>query len=207
MPLQNRVTPTGRIIADPARGTLMGNRGVLHDDAQNLGTRRWASKAWIACVLEFKGTRRKVMTPNCYTELFFLNEATALAAGHRPCAECRRAGYNAFRAAWTAVHSPGNPPRAPEMDAVLHVERVEPCSRRQITHRRLASDLPDGTFVQLEERSWLVRQGRVHLWRPAGYGETRPLPDGEVTVLTPASMVAVLANGYHAAIHESVDAE
>lgn len=206
MPLQNRVTPTGDIIVDPQYGTLMGNRGVLHDDKRNLGTRRWTSKAWIVCLLEFRGTRRTLMSPGWYTELFFLDEATALAAGHRPCAECRRADYNAFRTAWAAAQSNASTPRAPEMDAVLHAHRVEPYSRQQITHCRMASNLPDGTFVQLDDQSWLVHHGLLHLWSSGGYRDKRALPVGDVVVLTPAPTVEVLANGYHASVHGSVNA-
>src|SRR5262245_10377094 len=125
MPLQNRVTPTGEIIADPARGTLMGNRGgPLHRPDQTLGARRWVSKAWICCRLEFKGRRRQVMSPGKYTELFFLDEATALAAGHRPCFECRRAEAEQFARLWAKVHGAHDRARAGDMDRVLHAERV-----------------------------------------------------------------------------------
>src|SRR4051794_26424644 len=99
MPRQNRVTPSGDIITTPERGTLMGNRGVLHDADARI-VRRWQGKRWIACVLEFKGRWRPVMAPGRYTELFFLDEATALAAGHRPCAECRRRRFDEFRDTW-----------------------------------------------------------------------------------------------------------
>ena len=206
MPLQNRVTPTGDIIVDPKYGALMGNRGVLHDNKQKLGTRRWTSRAWIVCLLKFKGTRRTLMSPGCYTELFFLDEATALAAGHRPCAECRRADYNAFRAAWAAAHSNAAAPRAPEMDSVLHAHRVEPHSHQQITYRRMASALPDGTFIQFDGRSWLIHDGRLNLWSSGGYLDRRPIPECVVTVLTPTPTVHVLANGYPASVHASVNA-
>ena len=205
MPLQNRVTPTGEIIADPARGTLMGNRGILHHGPGRLGTRRWTTKAWIACALQFKDRHREVMNGRSWTELFFIDEATAFAAGHRPCAECRRDDYDAFRSAWAAGHSHGDLPKAPAMDAALHAQRVEPYTHRQITHRASAPDLPDGAFIEHDGQCWLVRKSRLHLWSPEGYGATHPLPTGEVTVLTPALMVAVLANGYRAAIHRSAD--
>ncbi len=205
MPLQNRVTPNGEIVVDPARGTLTGNRGILHDAPGQLGSRRWTSKAWITCALEFKARRRAVMNGRSWTELFFLDEATALAAGHRPCAECRRADYNAFRGAWATAHQNASVPRAPEMDAILHRHRVEPSSRQQITHRRMASALPDGTFVEFDDRYWLLHNGALHLWSSGGYCERRALPAGEVTVLTPAPTVDVLANGYHASVHESAD--
>src|SRR5215831_7590036 len=124
MPLQNRVTPFGEIVAVPERGLLMGNRGIIHDPATRRLNRRWASKAWIICLCEFRGVRRKVMATRSWTELFFLDEATALAAGHRPCFYCRRREANRFRAAWAAGH--GAPlPTAAQMDAVLHSERLQ----------------------------------------------------------------------------------
>src|SRR5437762_13426760 len=126
MPRQNRVTPFGEIIATQGRGTFLGNRGVLHDGAGHV-KRAWQLKRWLVCVLEFRGRKRQVMTPGHYTELFFLDEATALAAGHRPCAECRRERFNAFRKAWRSAH-PGagasSLPTADEIDRRLHAERV-----------------------------------------------------------------------------------
>src|SRR3954453_18158595 len=132
MPRQNRVTPFGEIVAVPERGSLMGNRGILHDaaardDPDARIRRRWAGRAWISCLLEFRGRRDPVMAPGHYTRLFFLDEPTALAAGHRPCAYCRRAAYNAFRDAWAAgnpQHGLGPTPRATEIDRVLHAERL-----------------------------------------------------------------------------------
>ena len=207
MPFQNRVTPTGDIVAHPARGTLTGNRGILHDGPGRLGSRRWTTKAWITCALQFKGRHREVMSGRSWTELFFLDEATALAAGHRPCAECRRADYDAFRAAWACANAGENLPKAPQMDAVLHAERVEPYTRRQITHSRPARDLPVGTLVRLGEESWLVEKGRLHLWSLDGYTQKRSLPNGEITVLTPVSIVKVLTSGYQPDIHASVKRE
>lgn len=206
MPLQNRVTPNAEIVADPARGTLTGNRGILHVAPGVLGPRRWTSKAWIACAIEFKARRRQVMNGRTWTELFFLDEATAFAAGHRPCAECRRAAYDIFRTAWAAAHPNGTSPRANEIDKALHAERVERSSRRQVTHERTASELPDGTFIRLGNECWLIHDGRLHLWSPGGYRATRPVPPDEVTVLTPASLVAVMASGYRAALHPSANA-
>src|SRR5262249_35689626 len=153
-PLQNRVTPFGEIIAVPQRGTLMGNRGgCFHRPDKTLGARRWVSRRWIACVLEFRGRHREVMAPGRYTELFFLDEATALAAGPRPCAECCRDDHERFKDAWRRGN-PGErlPPGASidALDAVLHRERVRP-DRSKVTYRARLGDLPDGVFVALDD--------------------------------------------------------
>ncbi|ALG90096.1 hypothetical protein JT55_04840 [Rhodovulum sp. NI22] len=202
MPLQNRVQPTGQIIATPARGLFMGNRGILHDEQQRLGAARWRHKAWITCALAFKGRRRGLMTPHSYTELFFLDEAVALAAGHRPCAECRRADFNRFGAAWALAQ--GRAARAPAMDAALHRARVTR-DRRQITHMADIAALPDGAFVALPGGKICLVLG-AFLWpyRPEGYASPLPRPaGGNVTVLTPRPAVAVLAAGYRPALHPS----
>src|SRR5262245_55192180 len=147
MPRRNRVTPLGDVVAVPDRGTFMGNRGVLHDEGGRV-RRAWQVRRWLVCVLEFRGRQRRVVTPGRYTELFFLDEATALAAGHRPCAECRRGRFNAFRAAWAAAFpdTSGSPlPTADEIDRRLHAERVgEDGSKRCFTAR--LNELPDGVF-------------------------------------------------------------
>jgi hypothetical protein len=151
MPLQNRVTPFGEIVTVPERGTMMGNRGILHDAAGRL-RRRWASQLWICCVLEFQGRREPVMAPSHYTRLCFLDEPTALAAGHRPCAYCRRSAYLAFRSAWAAGNAElglGPTPRAVEIDRVLHNERVGPGGSKRL-HRARVEGLPDGTFVTFD---------------------------------------------------------
>src|SRR5690349_24701454 len=138
MSLQNRVTPAGVIVADAGRGLMMGNRGCLHGPDRRLGTARWRSQAWICCVLEWRGVRRDPMPPGRWTALFFLDEATALAAGHRPCGFCRRSYFNDFAEAWRVAEGLADRPRAPEMDAVLHRQRVESRTRRQLTtHARL----------------------------------------------------------------------
>jgi hypothetical protein len=147
-PLQNRVTPFGEIVAVSERGTMMGNRGILHDVTGRL-RRRWTSPLWICCVLQFRGRRDPVMAPGHYTRLFFLDEPTALAAGHRPCAYCRRAAYNAFRSAWTAANADlglGANPRAVEIDRVLHAQRLGPGGSKRL-HRADLTSLPDGTFI------------------------------------------------------------
>src|ERR1700761_3807879 len=154
MPLQNRVDPFGELFATPARGTMFGNRGGrIHTDDRKLTQRRWASRQWICCVLDFKGRQRDVWG-RYYTELFFLDEVTALAAGHRPCFECRRKEAEAFAAAGQRAVQPLRPPRADEMDLVLHGERLEGRAKR--LHRRNIDGLPDGTFVVLEEAAWAV---------------------------------------------------
>ena len=191
MSYQNRVTPTGEIIATPARGTFMGNRGVLHN-AQGEIVRAYQGKRWITCLLEFKGRRRPIMKPGRYTELFFLDEATALAAGPRPCRECRRHDYDRFAALWRDVH--GGTGRAEEMDRQLHVERM---AKSKPTYTNL-DDLPDGVFVQNENgEALLIWQRQLRLWTPSGYSTTFPLTTpGPFTLLTPPSTVQVIRAGY-----------
>jgi hypothetical protein len=186
MPLQNRVLPTGEIVADPARGMFTGNRGCLHDDQRQLGRARWKGRAWIICALDYKGWRRVVMTPRTWTELFFLDEAVALAAGHRPCALCRRAAFLAFQAGFGGL-------KAPQMDAVLHGARLE--GRGQRRHQAPLEGLPDGVFVD-HGGPHLVRGAGLWPYAPAGYGTPVARFEGEVTVLTPAPTVAVLRAGY-----------
>jgi hypothetical protein len=206
MPLQNRVTPMGDIIADPARGTLMGNRGILHDASRRLGTARWRHRNWICCRLSFKNRRREVMAPRRYTELFFLDEASALAAGHRPCCECRRDDFCAFQAAWRRA-ADASDASAAAIDRVLHQARVDPRSRRQIRFEAPLDEVPDGAFVVLwsdDSVPLLVAGGRLLPWRPAGYGPPRPRPSGiDCLVLTPRPTIAVLRAGYAPALHPS----
>lgn len=200
MARQNRVTPEGQIIADPARGLFMGNRGCLHDDQGRLGPARWRHPHWVACVLAFKDRHRAIMAPHRYTELFFLDEAVALAAGHRPCAECRRADYLRYRAAVTSA-----PLSAPQIDHLLHAARVTR-TRAQVTHSAPLDDLPPGTFLRLPGVAppLLLHQDRLWPYTPAGYGAALPRPAGAtVTVLTPRPSVAALRNGYRPVLHPS----
>jgi hypothetical protein len=199
MPLQNRVTPFGEIVALAGRGLMMGNRGVLHDDARRI-VRPWQVRRWIACRIEFRGRRRVVMRPHSYTELFFLDEAAALSAGHRPCAECRRQDYQRFRSSWETRF--GGPANADAMDARLHADRLR--AREKRTYREDLANQPDGAYVALEERAWLVWGNELLAWSDTGYADRRSRPvKGDVEVLTPAAIVAILAAGYRPEIHPS----
>ena len=201
MPLQNRVTPFGEIVALAGRGLMMGNRGILHDDARRI-VRTSQLRRWIVCRLEFKGRHRVVMRPHSYTELFFLDEATAFAAGHRPCAECRRTDYQRFRDLWASCH--GEPASADLMDAQLHRERRDGHAKR--VYRADAASLPDGAYIVFDDRAWLVWGKNLLAWSALGYSERRARPaHGGVEVLTPRSAVAVMAAGYRAAIHPSAE--
>ena len=205
MPLQNRVDPCGAIFASPARGTFMGNRGgALHNRKREI-VRQYASRRWITCLLEFKGRRRSVMSPGRYTELFFLDEAVALAAGHRPCAECRRARFNAFRDAWIRSGNPreGNSVFADEIDRELHRARIDR-RKRKLTHEASLKSLPDGCFIQIEGSSYLVWGDTLLLWSPDGYMEKRQWPNNlTVTILTPEPIVRCIRQGYRPEIHKS----
>ncbi len=205
MPLQNRVTPTGDIVAVAARGLFMGNRGILHDAAKRLGRSRWKHKVWIICRTSFRGRHRAVMAPRRYTELFFLDEAVAIAAGHRPCFECRRQDYYAWQAAWRAGNGGASLPPAAEMDARLHDERLEPGTRRQRQWQAAPGDLPDGAFILWDGRPCLIARGRLWPWSHRGYGASTALPHTEsVTVLTPPASIGALRGGYSPVLHQSV---
>ena len=208
MPRQNRVTPFGDIIATPERGTFLGNRGVLHDHAGHI-QRAWQLKRWLVCVLEFRGRQRQVMSPGRYTELFFLDEATALAAGHRPCAECRHARFLDFCHAWGKVHPVDGGASRPTADAIdcrLHTERVT-ADRSKRSYSAKRDELPDGVFVSVAawgEQAFLVWGGHLLAWSPGGYGARRRRPRSEqVQVLTPPSTVAAIRAGYVPDIHPS----
>lgn len=190
-PLQNRVDPYGELFATSARGALMGNRGGrFHHPDRTLGRRRWASKQWIACLCDFKGRRRAVWGQG-YTELFFLDEVTALAAGHRPCFECRRAEAEAFGRAF----GEGVRPSAPNMDAILHRERLDHGAKRLWDAR--IERLPDGATIERDGRPFALRGDAILPWSFAGYGAPQPRPRaGPARVLTPPSIVRALAAGY-----------
>ncbi len=201
MPLRNRVTPFGEILALAGRGTLMGNRGILHD-AQRTIVRDSQVRRWIACRLEFRGRHRHIMTPGRWTELFFLDEAAAFAAGHRPCAECRRADFVRIQDAWRHVY-PDALPLADVIDARLHTERrLGPWIKR--TYTAQLETLPDGSYIKLDDRPWLVLADTLLAWSADAYQDRRRRPPtGPVVVLTPPSIVAVLRAGYAASFHPS----
>jgi hypothetical protein len=198
-PRQNRVTPFGEIVAIPERGAWTGNRGCLHDDQGRLGRARWRSRAWIACRLEWKGWRRPIMAPGRWTELFFLDEATSFAAGHRPCAYCRREDYRRFAQA-VAGEFGGAAPRAPAIDARLHAERLDGRDKRLAPHR--LGDLPEGAMLALDGAAWLVWRGALRRWSPAGYGARLDVdPARIVQALTPALTMAAMRAGYSPQVH------
>lgn len=199
MPLPNRVDPFGNLIATPARGTLLGNRGGrFHADGRKLTGRRWASKQWICCELAFKGRHREVWGDG-YTELFFLDEVTGLAAGHRPCFECRRQEATRFAHLFSGKKQRAS---APAMDAKLDAERLDGKAKR--THAQALDDLPDGAMIVLAGEPHAVRGQSLLRWSPSGYGRPQPRPRGiDVDVLTPPSILAVLARGYAPRWHPS----
>jgi hypothetical protein len=199
VPRQNRVTPRGELIAVPDRGMFWGNRGVLHDSQGRL-VRYSRGRAWAICVLEFKGRRRRQWAPGRLTELYFLDEATGLAAGHRPCGECRYRDYQAFKHAWAAAHG-GEVPGVGAIDARLHADRLAGPGVRRSYLAPLA-ELPDGTMVELGEAPWLVYAGGLLAWTPGGYRDRRAKgPATAVTVITPRATVATLAAGYRPVVH------
>lgn len=199
MPLQSRVSPFGDLFATSARGTLMGNRGGrLHDSDKKLTARRWTSKQWICCKLDFNDRHRKVWGDS-YTELFFLDEVTAFAAGHRPCFECRRKDAEHFAALFSGGAKRAS---APDMDRVLHAERLDGKQKR--LHRMAINALPDGVIIVQGADAFAVRGARILPWTPSGYGAPQPRPRGvEVDVLTPPAILDVLERGYHPQWHPS----
>ena len=203
MPLQNRVGPAGELFRTHARGTMMGNRGgVIHNSDREI-TRRFKSRRWITCVLEFRGRHRIVMSERRYTELFFLDEAVAFAAGHRPCAECRRDRFNAFKEAWRRSRGQVSPPYADEMDLELHPARIDKRGEK-LTYEAALGSLPDGCFVRVDGRSYLVQGGALLLWTPEGYLQREVVQQDLVaTVLTPGPIVECFRQGYLSEIHES----
>jgi hypothetical protein len=202
MPLQNRVTPTGDIIATPHRGMFTGNRGIIHDPAtKTLLTKRWSTPAWLTCLCEFRGWRRKVMGGRSWTELFFLDEATAFAAGHRPCFFCRRDDANRFRSAWEEGNGAAKL-LARDIDAVLHRERLDRGQKRLHPLTVPVNELPDGAMVQAGAESYLIAQGTVLQWSPAGYGTGKNAIENAM-LLTPPSTLRALKAGYRPVLHPS----
>ncbi|MFG1202307.1 hypothetical protein V5F29_07930 [Xanthobacter aminoxidans] len=194
---QNRVTPLGMFEAVPARGLFMGNRGNLRrrDGTQKI----WHARGWVCCVTSFRGRRIDLDDPRRYTPLFFMDEAVALAAGHRPCGECRHADYQAFKQAWRRAFTLADdaPLTAGDMDKALHAARI--ARSRQTTFRAASRDMPAGTFVALDDRpgeAFLIDQSELYRWSHAGYGPPVPMPGTDATVLTPRPTLAVLRAGY-----------
>ncbi len=205
MPLQNRVTPFNVLEAAPERGTLMGNRGILHDAGKRIGVSKWKHKRWLACRTLFKGRKRGLMVPGEYTALFFLDEAVSLAAGHRPCKECRRTDHERFLARWIEAHQPDKleRPSVDVVDEALHRDRVD--GRRQRRHGARLGDLPDGAMLVLPEepdQAFLLWRDELHRWSHGGYVVRRAVdPDVTVEVLTPRATVEVIRRGYEPAVH------
>lgn len=202
-PLQNRVTPFGEIVAVAERGLFIGNRGIIHDpQTQRLLSRRWATRRWLICLCAFKGRRRDLMSASNWTELFFLDEATALAAGHRPCFECRRRDAEAFRTAWA---DEGGKRTVEEMDRVLHEERLDGRDKRchPLAHRW--QSLPDGTMIASNGEAYLVTSGESRRWTPGGY--RGGIPEGNICLLTPPTTVRALMNGYQPVLHPTAKPE
>ena len=199
MSLQNRVEPYGELLATPARGTMFGNRGgKFHRDDKTLAAGRWVSRQWICCVLNFKGRQRKVWG-RYYTELFFLDEVTALAAGHRPCFECRRKDAEQFALLFSGKKRRAS---AAAMDKVLHSERLNGKAKR--SHRGKLDSLPDGAMISLDGDAFAVRGHSLLMWAPDGYSRPRSRPHGiDVDVLTPPSILTVLRRGYVPLWHPS----
>ena len=202
MPLQNRVTPTGDIIATVHRGMFTGNRGIIHDPAtKTLLKRRWASRAWLTCVCDFRGRRREVMAGRSWTELFFLDEATAFAAGHRPCFFCRREDANRFRSAWEKGNRVSNL-HAGDIDTVLHRERLDGSRKRLHVLPLPLLQLPDGAMVRAGEESFLIAKGRALQWSPDGYRKAQGAIT-EAKLLTPPSTLRAFSAGYRPVLHPS----
>jgi hypothetical protein len=203
MPLQNRVTPFGDIVAIAQRGLFTGNRGIIHDPATKmLIRRRWTTRAWLICSCDFKGRRRTPMAGRSWTELFFLDEAVALAAGHRPCFLCRRAAAQRFQACWASSPA-APPPSARQMDAVLHRERIAQGRKRLHPLPLPPSALPDGAVVALAGHAYTICSGLAYRWTEDGYDHGEILRDADWLV-TPPSTLRVLLAGYRPILHASI---
>ncbi|MCK5874222.1 MAG: hypothetical protein P1U78_09450 [Alcanivoracaceae bacterium] len=206
MPLQNRVDPWGILQSVPARGAWLGNRGILHDENKQV-VAPWRHKSWVTCKLEFQGRKREIFSPGKYSELFFLDEATALSAGHRPCAECRRERYNEFKAIWCAANLENGSSTdisVAQIDKQLHMERAVRGGGK-VTYRTDFGAVPAGAFIEIGGGAFLLWQGRLHQWSVHGYSPSNLVPSqlDVVTMLTPASIVRVLQHGFRPQVHES----
>ncbi|HEU0196146.1 MAG TPA: hypothetical protein VFQ88_02890 [Nevskiaceae bacterium] len=206
MPLQNRVSPFGALEAVAARGAWLGNRGILHNDQQRI-VAQWRSKAWITCELRFRDVHRQVFSPHTWSELFFLDEATAFAAGHRPCAYCRRPRYREFKRSWCAANRElldSAEPRATQIDALLQAERVTRDGHKRVWTTGYG-ELPSGAFIALGGNACLMWDRKLLPWSHWGYGASLAAPpaDAQVDVLTPRSIVALFATGFRPQVHAS----
>ena len=200
-PARNRVTPVGDIVAIPLRGAWTGNRGILHSGRKIV--RFHASDLWITCALEFRGRQHEQWLPHHYTFLFFHDEAVSLAAGHRPCAECRPESYNAYRTAWAQGRGV-DVPSAKQMNQQLHGERIVRGTHRRRIHELPWAELPDGTFVLLDTSPAVVIGDQLTVWTHEGYRDRRARPQrGTASVITPPSSIAALRAGYWAQIDPS----
>jgi hypothetical protein len=203
MPLQNRVTPFGDIVAIAQRGMFIGNRGIVHDPAtRTLLGRRWTTKAWLVCLLHYKGQRREVMSRRSWTELFFLDEAVALAAGHRPCFYCRRQDAEAFRAAWARGRKVALP-LAPQMDAVLHAERLDRGRKRLHAIPGPVDELPNGAMIAADSAAYTLVRGRAFRWTEQGYSAAQEIPRA-AGLLTPPSTLLAMRAGYRPRLHPDI---
>jgi len=206
MPLQNRVTPFGDIVAIEQRGLFMGNRGIIHDPAtRTLLRRRWTNKAWIICSCEFRGMRREPMSRRSWTELFFFDEAVALAAGHRPCFFCRRPAATAFAAAWAAARGMAHATAA-QIDSVLHAQRLRGAQKRIHALRVAPGVLPDGATVVVSGEAYVMVSGQAFRWTASGYAAPRRLQEAD-GLLTPPSTVAALRAGFRCVLHPTLRAQ
>jgi hypothetical protein len=208
MPLQNRVKPDGEIVFSRSRGTMMGNRGNLHDDSKHLVRQTRHYLGWVTCLLQYKGTQRELMTPGEYTELFFLDEATAFSAGHRPCAYCQRGRFKEFKEAWLRANAIVHPlltTSIKDIDAILQEERIDKQGQK-VTYAAQAGALPNGTFVLLGDDYFLKWKGKLLQWTFSGYVSAVAVPDEEmVDVLTPRSVVRCFEQGFSPKVHESAN--
>jgi hypothetical protein len=204
MPLQNRVNPWGKLIADNARGAWLGNRGVLHNKNREIIAEWKANKPWITCILEVDGYKREVFSPNQYSELFFLDEATAFSAGHRPCGQCQREKFNKFKSAWGDANNVSISGIS-VIDEHLHIERIAQPDNKKVTFKTTFKEVPEGTFIELDGSAYLYWANRLHLWSFNGYIESIAPPSQStfVHVLTPISIVRMFHNGFKPQVHET----
>jgi hypothetical protein len=204
MPLQNRVDPWGNILAVSARGAWLGNRGIIHNVQKQI-VRPYQHQSWVTCRLRFKNRKRKIMSPSTYTELFFLDESTAFAAGHRPCGECRRERYRQFKELWVRANlkKQANNIKVSVIDSVMHKERIN--KRVKVKYKANIKDLPSGTMFSTNGSAYLVYDDKIYYWSFEGYRLfDRVNFSDEVDVLTPLSIVITFKMGFLPEVHDSV---